>query len=432
MIYLVAIVTECLLLVLTFVRTNSATDCITLAAAHTICFVLYGIASYSKKLKQTPLWLILGFALLFRVTLVFQPVLASDDIYRYMWDGNTSTHGINPYLYTPNDSTLTALHSPILPAKVNVPYLKSVYPPFAQVVFTVSYSIFGESQTGIKSILLLFDCATLFVLLSILRYKNIPLQSITLWAWNPLVYFVTELDGHIEIIAIFFFVCLLYCIVCNYWRLGSIALGLAALVKPQPIGILAPLSLVLFKQKQYKMSLVFIAGTLAIFIGGYALYWEPTWSITSAFITMSKRWYYNNPPFDIAHLFLTNESAHTVTSILLALWVAVFSMRKNTAINHTYMYVLGILLLSPMVQPWYLLWALVFITFRWSPAIFLYSFTIIVCYKTVFQWQAYHVWQQQWWELCIEYIPVYLLLLIEWLAPQWLHQYIPPVLQSKT
>ncbi|MYF93637.1 MAG: hypothetical protein F4184_16665 [Gemmatimonadetes bacterium] len=46
--------------------------------------------------------LILGAALVFRLTLWWSPATLSDDIFRYVWDGRVQLAGINPYLYAPS------------------------------------------------------------------------------------------------------------------------------------------------------------------------------------------------------------------------------------------------------------------------------------------------------------------------------------------
>lgn len=429
MIYLLAILIECALLCVGLLHSSTAQDVVWLAGAHAFTFACYAMAVYSKKLTTTPVWFIVVAAIVFKVTLLLQPITASDDVYRYLWDGKVSAHGINPYVHAPNDSNLAWLHSSTLPALVNVPFVKSVYPPLAQVVFVTSYTLFGERIIGVKIILFLFDCATLAVLLALLRKQKIPAPALLLWAWNPLVHIVTELDAHIEIVGVFFFALCLLALLSTKITSSALWLALAALVKPQPLALLAPLALFITKTQSLRKALLLCVACVGLFVLGYSFYWETTWSFSEAFLLMSKRWYYNNPPFDILHSVVSNEQAHTILSMLLALWIVTTSIRATTLVNHVFRLLLGILLLSPMIQPWYLLWLLFLLPLRWSPAVFVHSATIILCYITVFQWQQHHVWKQSWWELLLEYIPVYILLLAALGKPAVLHKLIPPVLQ---
>src|SRR5260370_13093356 len=51
---------------------------------------------------RSTLILVLVFAGIFRLSIVFAPPYLSDDIYRYVWDGRFQAAGINPYRYIPS------------------------------------------------------------------------------------------------------------------------------------------------------------------------------------------------------------------------------------------------------------------------------------------------------------------------------------------
>src|SRR5688572_30520745 len=53
--------------------------------------------------------LVVVFAVLFRLSIVFSPPYLSDDIYRYIWDGRVQAAGINPYRYLPSAPELVQL-----------------------------------------------------------------------------------------------------------------------------------------------------------------------------------------------------------------------------------------------------------------------------------------------------------------------------------
>ena len=78
---------------------------------------------------------IIGFAILFRLTLLPHDPVATDDIYRYVWDGKVAAEGINPFRYAPSDPHLESLHGGDLPAKINFPKMRTIYPPLAQGLF---------------------------------------------------------------------------------------------------------------------------------------------------------------------------------------------------------------------------------------------------------------------------------------------------------
>src|SRR5512141_2776502 len=99
--------------------------------------------------------IIVGMGVLFRLTLVPHGVVGSDDIYRYLWDGKVAASGVNPFLYSPNDSRTSHLASADLPSKVNHPEMRTVYPVVAQLFFLLSRALFGESAAGLKLLLVL-------------------------------------------------------------------------------------------------------------------------------------------------------------------------------------------------------------------------------------------------------------------------------------
>jgi hypothetical protein len=64
------------------------------SALYLIVVWLIGRASSAR----STLILVLLFAGIFRLSIIFAPPYLSDDIYRYVWDGRVQAAGINPYL----------------------------------------------------------------------------------------------------------------------------------------------------------------------------------------------------------------------------------------------------------------------------------------------------------------------------------------------
>jgi hypothetical protein len=58
---------------------------------------------------RSRLLIVIIFAVLFRVGLLFSAPYLSDDIYRYVWDGKVQAAGVNPYRYIPADPALSHL-----------------------------------------------------------------------------------------------------------------------------------------------------------------------------------------------------------------------------------------------------------------------------------------------------------------------------------
>ena len=175
--------------------------------------------------RKAMLGIILLFGMLFRFTLVPHAPVASDDIYRYLWDGRVAMNGINPYAFAPSDPRLALLATADLPSRVNFPWMHSIYPPFAQVLFVITAFLFGPSATGFKILLTLLEGLTLIVIgLFIARFSLKP-WLLMLYAWSPAPIMYFSLDGHIDALGIPFLMLFLYLVMTNRHMAGAISLG---------------------------------------------------------------------------------------------------------------------------------------------------------------------------------------------------------------
>src|SRR3954454_21970552 len=79
--------------------------------------------------------IVVAFAIVFRLSILFAPPYLSDDIYRYVWDGRVQAAGINPYRYIPAAPELAHLRDETIYPKINrKDWAHTIYPPVAQVV----------------------------------------------------------------------------------------------------------------------------------------------------------------------------------------------------------------------------------------------------------------------------------------------------------
>src|SRR5919106_5531001 len=86
--------------------------------------------------------IVIAFAVLFRLSILFAPPYLSDDIYRYIWDGRVQAAGINPYRYVPSAPELAQLRDEAIYQKINRRnYAHPIYPPLAEVLFFLTTRI---------------------------------------------------------------------------------------------------------------------------------------------------------------------------------------------------------------------------------------------------------------------------------------------------
>jgi len=100
----------------------------------TLASAAYFIAVYRLDRDRIPVAMIWGFAMLFRILLLFSTPSLSDDIYRYIWDGHLFARGINPYAYPVNSPLLDGIEIHMR-ALVNHNWMASPYLPVAQLLF---------------------------------------------------------------------------------------------------------------------------------------------------------------------------------------------------------------------------------------------------------------------------------------------------------
>jgi hypothetical protein len=167
-------------------------------------------------------------AVVFRLTLLFSDPIEEIDIYRYLWDGAVLDRGISPFEYSPrqvleasldDDASddlreLVALRdqSPALHAilrRIHFGDLPTIYPPVAQVVFAVADRItLAEASVPVRmsimrTLFIIFDLCTLFVLLGLLRHVALPNGWAIAHAWCPLVVKEIANSGHLDALATF-------------------------------------------------------------------------------------------------------------------------------------------------------------------------------------------------------------------------------------
>ena len=232
-------------------------------------FALYGLAlalvfRQPAGMSATCLALILAFAVLFRLLVVVSPLVLSDDLYRYVWDGRVQRAGINPYRYAPEAEALAALRDSTIYPYVHRPALPTIYPPVAQMLFAFITGIVPDSVRGMKVIMLGFDLSTLGLLVRLLKSTGHDPARVLLYAWSPLVVFEFAGSGHVDVLMLPFLLLALQARLARCWGLTGVLLGLATLIKLYP-AILLP---AFYARHERRLPLSF-AATL---VGGYLLY----------------------------------------------------------------------------------------------------------------------------------------------------------------
>ncbi len=379
-----------------------------------LTFFLLAVAVFLFRRSEAPatsrrntLILIVAFGVLFRLTLVAHDPVASDDIYRYIWDGKVAARGINPFSFAPSDPYLSSLKTDTLPGKINFPEMRTIYPPLAQGLFYLSSLLFGDSIPGLKLLLVLCDVGTIGILLALLRRLGLQPEGVLLYAWSPLPVMYFGLDGHVDALGILMLLLFVLLLVKNRPVLAAFALGGAALAKLVPL-VLAPLAVRSLRDfRRIWIPLV----TAALVVGGYWLYREPTGGLFESLSAYGSRWEFNGSIFKIVHAVVgSNEVAHVYCAGATFLWILGVLFIDRSIPEKVFLIFLGMILFAPVIHPWYLTWIAALLTLRWSTAVFLFLGLSGISNLVLYQYHLASVWQESFFVLLIEYIPFYAIL----------------------
>ncbi|MCG8448087.1 MAG: hypothetical protein MI725_00725 [Pirellulales bacterium] len=221
------------------------------------------------------------------------------DIYRYLWDGAVFAEGVSPYRYSPQQ-VLEAANRPEFAAeeeefhrlvvlharsdslaeslnRIHYNTLPSPYPLVSQAVFAGAAMATPDNSSPyarlliMKSLLVLFDLATLLVVLRLVREVGLHPGWSLAYGWCPLLMKEIANGGHLDSIAIFFTTLAVWLLVKTLRRPGALklrsvagtgsVLALAIGAKLYPV-VLMPLFAALWWRQGRKGA--FAVGVLAV------------------------------------------------------------------------------------------------------------------------------------------------------------------------
>jgi alpha-1,6-mannosyltransferase len=230
------------------------------------------VLALQRKVFNVKFPLIIGSAMLLRVSLMFMTPNLTDDYFRFIWDGLLYSHSYNPYLILPSQfiqsSHAIAGITNSLYAGLNSPNYYTVYPPICQFIFGLSAKLAGGNVLGniviIRIIILMAEFGVIFFLYRLTSKLSVSPNVLALYAFNPLV--IIELTGnlHLEAVMLLFLILAIYLLTQNRQVFAAVSFGLGIGVKLVPI-IFLPL---LIKRLGWAKSVVFftIVGVTLVII----------------------------------------------------------------------------------------------------------------------------------------------------------------------
>lgn len=334
---------------------------------------------------QPPPWsAILVWALVLRLLgLVGGPVL-EDDHYRYLWDGYRLISSGSPYGLAPaafaGDASVPALMQAVR-EQINYPDLPTLYGPSLQGLFGLSYLIAPGQIFPLQALLILLDLA----LLGLLRQLRASPGGLWLYAWSPLVIKEIAFTAHPDGV-----LALLLVLSCALRARGAaagagVALGLAVAAKPVAL-LLAPW---LLWRASLRVWFALIA-TVVICYGGF--WWQGDWGAVSLRV-FAQFWVFNPLLYGLLEAVLPPLAARGLCGLIFAgLGLLIWWRSRPRAGDRIWRMppadlVFGALLLcSPVINPWYLLWILPFAALRPSATAWTASLCVLLAYGHGLYW----------------------------------------------
>jgi alpha-1,6-mannosyltransferase len=359
--------------------------------------------------SRQAVWLVLGFALIFRMTLLFAPPHQSEDVYRYLWDARVSSLGIGPYQYAPNARELESVREDrVYPMINSKPYI-TAYPPLSQILFRFSYAVFGSNVTAMKAVFSLLEFLAVIVAWRLLILWNQNVQTLLLMAWNPFFIFEFSHSGHSDSAMIFFTLLSLYLLSKGWKGWAAVGYAGAVLAKLHP-ALWFP---VVLKRIGWKPMMAGIVAGLGLGL----LYFNPSsWFHYLKSLSLYFRLFEFNASIHYLIRFLGRSAfseswdkligpylgAVLVVIALFLFWK--FPIREARDVLHAGFWLMTAdLCLATTVHPWYLCWAALALPF------FPYAFMLYWtggCFLSYIAY-SYHPVHEPAWALLLEYIPVY-------------------------
>ncbi|MCI0627064.1 MAG: hypothetical protein L0387_36360 [Acidobacteria bacterium] len=368
-----------------------------------LLFAMYGIAFLVVRRQPNQrgtLWWVAAGAMLFRLTLLpvglsprlsllekveamradwagesveFERFLLFDhDIWRYLWDGHVWASGVNPFMNPPMANGLDSLAEADdlragsgaiwsdIRRNINYPDTPTIYPPLAQGVFRLSHFIAPGSVLAMKLLLVAFDLLAVWFVAQALTALGRPASWAVLYAWNPLVIKTIAASGHMDSIVAAALAATALFLVRRRNGLAACGFACAVLAKAGPI-ILLPFLV-------RRLPLRFVALSGALILAGFLPFLDAGTTLFDGFRAFAQGWQFNAGPFVavrwILASFIANPSAVARVVCALGLLATLMWLRLRDdgrresfpAISAT---ALGtMVVLSPAVMPWYLIWLL--------------------------------------------------------------------------
>jgi len=344
---------------------------------------------------------LLGCGAILRATVLLRTPELSEDVYRYLWDGRVAREGISPYRYAPADPALAHISSN-LSARVAHREFLTVYPPAAQAVFRIFGG--GENVLLLKTFLAAADLAV--ILLLFYGERQTGAFAAALYAFHPLPLMEVAGEGHLDGLGVALLLASLIFLRRDRRFSAGLALALSFLTKYVSLAAVLPI----FRRGRVTCLAAFLLLSSTLWLaagrggagpagdfGQFAMRWsfnsvlypaavramevtELPERAKEVFIDWKER--HHDPPWSprVFPFFYPAFFARLLLGVLLATTLGVIAWRSRDLEGGVFASIAALMIFSPTLHPWYLIWILPFAAWKRSPAFLYLSFAVPVAY----------------------------------------------------
>lgn len=365
-----------------------------------VAFLAYAFAATRVLRMQgghAAVWL---FAIAMRLALLPLTPSLSHDVYRYLWDGHVQLAGINPYRYAPLDPDLAGIRT-VWFGLVPDPQTLTPYPPAAQLAFA-ALALAGGAVLQAKLLWVALDLTAAWILGRVAAFTGRSRRlTQLLYLWSPLLLVEVAWNGHLA--SLVTVALALVILLARAPGAAGLAAAVSTLVTWSPVAALVPLGARLGR----RFVVAFLALTAALVVpylgagtrvlGGLARHFGRHRSFEGPFLLLES-------------VVPSATAAHVVTGAAVlgvVAWAAVRRFRPE----RTLLWTLGaVLIVTPELRPWFVLWILPMAALRASWPWLLFSGLVLAAYAGVDVYRETGAWPEPLWARLVIWLPFLALL----------------------
>jgi alpha-1,6-mannosyltransferase len=323
--------------------------------------------AFDRRFGRAPLVWVFAIALLLRAVAAFAQPLLEDDHHRYLWDGWRTATTLDPYSLAPSaffgDASLPAPWPDVLGA-INNPQIPSIYGPVLQALFALGHAVAPAALWPLKALLVAADMALLWLL----ARHGVGARWLLVYALHPLVLKEAIASAHPDAL-----VALLLLLTLVAWQRGravvvGVLLGVAVGTK---IAALVALPLLLWAPAQWprreprdalRWALCVVSACTATVALLYLPLYAGGGSDAAALSVFGTSWRFNPLLYRALEAVLPAAWARPAAALLVVVGITLVAVcwrrQREPGAPPLDAALVVLLLLSPVVNPWYWLWPL--------------------------------------------------------------------------